>query len=233
MLGSVCCIVIDKCFVRTWCYGKRENSSLWTNTLWAIPQPGAVVTDGQKGILKALNTLWPTVVIQRCLVHVERNMRVKLTMHPQSDAGKDLQWLINYLWSINNYEDMSMFVAIFGQLYWQHDEFIKQRSYHQANDFKRTWWYTHRSVRSAYRQIAKLINDDHLFAYITYLELNIPKTTNKLEGGINSRVDELLHRHRGMQFEHQRRIVDWYLDKRTEVPYLARKVALKSPKNGH
>lgn len=226
LLGAVCCIIRDEYYVRTWSYGIRENSDLWISALMLIPRPDAVVTDGQKGILKALNTLWPTVVIQRCLVHVERNMREKLTMHPQSEAGLDLQWLMGHIWKINSYKDMVLFVAIFDELYYQHSEFIKQRTYKQDDKIykiKRNWWYTHKDVRGAYRQIDKLIRDDHLFAYITYPKLNIPKTTNGLEGGINSRIDELLHRHRGMQFGHQRRIVDWYLDSRSEAPYFTRK----------
>lgn len=217
-------IIRTKGFVVFWSHDEREWSGLWYETLRHLPMPSAVVSDGQKGIFKALDQLWPTIIVQRCLVHVQRNFHDKLTSNPKSDAGKDLQLLLLNLFQINTEDEMACFVATFYELYDACQPFLSQKTFYpDSYTGKQRWWYTHRGVRSAYRQLDKLINDDQLFAFITHPELQLPKTTNLLEGGINSCLDELIYRHRGMSKMHQRRLIEWYLDSRSEVPFLGRK----------
>ena len=55
-----------------WCL--RESSNEYLKLLDKIAQPLVVTTDGAGGALKALRTKWPDVTIQRCLVHVQRNI---------------------------------------------------------------------------------------------------------------------------------------------------------------
>ena len=206
-----------------WQYGDREQSELWLKTLRVLPPPYAVICDGQKGILKALATLWPDAIIQRCHVHVRRNIRTKLTRHPQSTAGKDLQWLVRSLKDVASETDMAVFIALFVHLHETHEAFLREKTMNPDSQGRRKWWYTHRNVRSAYRQIESLIQSEQLFAYVLYPELELPNQTNQMEGGINSPIQELLYRHRGMKQIHQERLVDWYLDSRTERPYFTRK----------
>lgn len=76
----------------------------------------------------------------------------------------------------------------------------------------------HRRLRSSYKQLDKLIKDKQLF---TYLETDlttelIPRTTNYVEGGINSQLRTKLKLHRGMSEEHQRELVERYLYSRTK-----------------
>jgi Transposase, Mutator family len=219
--GQACAIIRNK-YIRYWEYGVRENSELWIQALSSLPRPHAVVCDGQTGISKAIHHLWPGVVIQRCLVHVVRNIVTKLTSNPQTPAGLDLLWIIDQVWTVNSSEQMAEFIAVFNYVYDLHQGFIKQRTYNTNTHQPTKWWYTHGRVRGAYRQINKLIADDQLFAYITHPELQLPKTTNSLEGGINSRISELLLRHRGMTKEHQMQVVNWFLDSKTECRYLER-----------
>ena len=44
----------------------------------------------------------------------------------------------------------------------------------------------------------------------------IPRTTDYVEGGINSQLKEKLRLHRGLNQTHQQRLVDWYLYSRTK-----------------
>ncbi|MCA1807684.1 MAG: transposase [Actinobacteria bacterium] len=221
--GSVCAIVRCQKYVRNWRHGASENAWLWLDTLSDLPRPSAIVCDGQRGIFKALDTLWPAIVIQRCHIHVRRNIRVKLTRNPQTEAGADLKWLMSRLGSVSDEFSMAIFVALFDMLYDQHRGFLNERTHNTNLQGNRRWWYTHSRVRSAYRQIDKLINDNQLFAFILYPELKLPNNTNGLEGGINSRLDELISRHRGLSIKRQQRLVDWYLDSRTEQLYLEQK----------
>lgn len=212
----VVAIIMNTGAVVNWVWGVSETSAIWLEVLNTIPEPLAVVTDGQRGILKALDHLWPNIAIQRCHFHIKRNIRAKLTNNPESPAGQDLKWLMSYLCKARYENDALWFVGTFYSLYDTHLSFINERTINHNPLVKRKWWYTHGRVRSAYKQIANLVEQDQLFAYITHPRLNLPNTTNMLEGGINSRLDELLLRHRGLTQVHQQRLVDWYLISRTK-----------------
>ena len=75
-----------------------------------------------------------------------------------------------------------------------------------------TWWWTHKKARSAYRLLARLAKAGVLFTFLheKFDGLGISSTTNQIEGGTNSQIKNLLHDHRGMTSEHQRRAVDWW-----------------------
>jgi len=193
-------------------YGETENSELWRQVLAPYKDALAIVSDGQKGIEKAVHDLYGDQIIQqRCLVHIERNITQKITRHPEAKAGQDLRWLIDHLFEINNELDKINFETIFYNLYGEHQAFLNHRTINQNPRVKRKWWYTHGDVRSAYRQIHQLLENGQLFAYIDHPELKIPRTTNLLEGGINARIDELLRIHRGLKPAQKQAIVEAYL----------------------
>ena len=68
--------------------------------------------------------------------------------------------------------------------------------------------FTHDRLRKAWLLIRKVTRDSVLFTWITY---GNPRTTSPLEGGYNSRIRDLLRRHRGMSEAHRRRAVEWFL----------------------
>lgn len=43
----------------------------------------SVTSDGHKSILKAVKKVIPNIVLQRCLVHIQRDCRIWLTKHPK------------------------------------------------------------------------------------------------------------------------------------------------------
>lgn len=221
-VGSLVCLIARTPeYVLSWYWVGWESSVTWSSLLLKLPAPTVVVCDGQKGILLAIARCWPDTRIQRCLFHVWQNIRVKLTLNPQTNAGQTLLQLTRHLWQIRTLEqatDWQQALAIWEQC---HGNFIRERTYTtNPTSGRRRWWYTHRGLRSAYRQLTKLVETNQLFVY---LEANltakpIPKTTNHVEGGINSQLRTKLKLHRGMNEEHQRRLVEWYLYSRTENP---------------
>ena len=200
--------------------GSNENTLLWLQLLAELPKPPqGIVCDGQKGILSAISVLWPTVAIQRCHFHIKRNIRTKLTLHPESEAGKDLAWLMEKLCKVEEYEQMSIFVNIFNLLLEKHHLFLSEKTINKDPLQKKKWWHTHARPRSAYMQIKKLIDDDQIFAFITHRELGLPNTTNCLEGGINAGLNERLGRHRGFTEKHQNCLVEHFLNLKKDVPW--------------
>ena len=222
--GMVCLVARTPNYVIGWCWVGWESSHTWAKLLEQFPSPAVVVCDGQKGILLALARCWSAASIQRCIFHVWQNIRVKLTLHPQTTAGQELLRLTRDLWQVKTLEQATNWQQRLETWHEYHGDFIRERTYKTATEpGRRRWWYTHRSLRSAYKQLNKLLNDKQLFTHLktdllTKTGQPIPRTTNYVEGGINSQLRTKLKLHRGMSDEHQRRLVEWYLYSRTDDP---------------
>ena len=75
----------------------------------------------------------------------------------------------------------------------------------------------------AYNSLNHLWRSNLLFVYLNphdgVLDAHrIKATANSLEGGINSQLKLLARTHRGRRGEHQRRMLEWWLYPKTELP---------------
>ena len=195
-----------------WSYARYESSDVWIRIFFSFNGVVALVSDGQKGIHKAARICYgEQLIMQRCHFHIKQNLRAKLTRNPKTEAGQDLATLATWLCRVKEYDHMALFVGTFYGLSEAYEGFLKERTYYRTESGKLRWNYTHRQVRSAYRQIADLIESDQIFAYITHPELQLPNTTNQIEGGLNARINELICAHRGLLPERQRELVNEFL----------------------
>ena len=76
--------------VLAWHLAESECSEAWAALLLQVPPPTMAVTDGGSGFAKAARAIWPDTKIQRCLVHIKRQVVRKTTMNPRLEAGKQL-----------------------------------------------------------------------------------------------------------------------------------------------
>lgn len=213
--NSVCLIARTAHYVIAWVWVPYESSQYWVELFRLLPQPSYVVCDGQKGLLKALSICWPTVIIQRCRFHAWLNIKTKLTLHPESIAGKELLKLTRDLPRLRTKRQARCWKRRLKYWYRKHQEFVNERTIkHDLKPRERSWRYTHERLRSAYRQLHNITDDLLRSSYRSNPEL--PSTTNHIEGGINSQIRTKLKLHRGMPSAHQMRLVDWYLYTRTE-----------------
>lgn len=219
-----CCLIASaggKVIAWQWC--DREKTAAWKALLEQVPPPTVVVCDGGSGLLPAVAEAWPNTRIQRCLVHVQRNVRTYLTTKPRTDAGKALWALARRLTRVTTAEDAVAWLQTLNEWHAVFGHLTRERTYRAQLGQARSvpdwirpgqrWWYTHDRLRRAYRLLAKLAERDQLFTYLApeHADLDIASTTNRIEGGINACLRELLHRHRGMPPEHQRRAIEWWL----------------------
>lgn len=186
-----------------------------------------VVCDGGAGMHVALKECWPDTLVQRCLLHLQRNMRKYLTTRSKTVAGQTLWQLALKLTRIHTPERAAEWMQqllVWEELYLY---LTKQRTYRENADqvpdwvsSRQRWWYTHQRLRSAYLVLNKAIRAEHLFTYLTGQgqALRVPATTNGIEGGVNAQLRELLHRHRGMRPAHQRRTLEWWLYMHSVLP---------------
>ena len=203
----------------SWMFSERETLANWKIFLTSLPMPDAVVIDGQKGLLAAIQCLWPQAKIQRCMVHIERLARIKLTRQPKTNAGKELLKLVQRLFAVRTKKQRGRWLCVYRRWERRHAVFLKERSYGEPKvGKKRAWWYTHRNIRAARSLIRNAL--PHLFTFIDHP--HVPRTTNHVEGGVNSRLKELVHRHRGLPQERKQVLV---------AEHLARKNEKKPPRN--
>jgi hypothetical protein len=86
-------------------------------------------------------------------------------------------------------------------------DFLKQKTF---NHETKRWFYTHKRLRSAYRSITR--NLPHLYTYQKYPELNIPNTTNSLDGSF-AHLKDMLRIHRGLKKDRKLKMIDEILSK--------------------
>lgn len=163
----------------------------------------AVTCDGKKSIIRAVQKVYPAATVQRCMVHVQRMVRLWLTRKPKLAASKELRFLAGLLHHIRNVVEQHMWVIAFEQWYKKYQHIIEEKVLHKPTG---RWWYKHRSLRRSAVMIKKAVAD--MFHFIG--DKKIPKTTN----GLDSYFGHLklnLNVHRGLSKEHRKSFILWYL----------------------
>ena len=159
----------------------------------------AVVADGKPG----LKPLYKKLPVQMCHFHQKAIITRYLTRRPKLQAGIELRELVHGLCDADEEPFMRELVA------WRKkwDEFLKERT---TNTETGKWHYTHKRLRSAHRSLET--NMPYLFTYKRFPELDIPNTTNGLEGSF-AYLKELVRVHRGIKPDLKRKIIDSVLQK--------------------
>ena len=70
----------------------------------------SITYDGHRAILKAIRIVLPDVVLQCCLIHLQKDYRIWLTKNPQSNASYDLKQITSKLHSINTRYDLGLWL---------------------------------------------------------------------------------------------------------------------------
>jgi len=190
-----------------WSFVLREKFDVWHTLLMRIAvryQPHAIVSDGQKGLLKAAKAIFPHTPHQRCLAHVIRLSLAWLTRNPQTSAGQELRILIRNLAQVKTPAHANAWRESFALWNAYYEEFLKEKSVNPATGRK---WYTHRKLRAVRSLVLRAL--PNLFWFT--IDDRIPNTTNAVEGGINAVLAELLHRHRGITEQQKKALVTRFL----------------------
>lgn len=199
-------------FTVSWAFAERESHASWSVLLTTLQQQGItprfVVCDAHPGFLKALREVWPQALIQRCLIHVVRQAKLWLTQHPKTPAGRRLRLLVNALPQARTAAQQVRWLRVYQHWLRHYDAFLKQRT--QNPEGPRRWWYTHRRLRAVRSLLSNSVAD--LFHFVRDPE--IPRTTNHVEGGINSRIKDLFRRHRGLSINRKTTLTALYLSSR-------------------
>ena len=161
-----------------------------------------VVIDGKRGVPRAFSN----IPVQICQFHQVKTITTKLTRKPKLEAGVELRKISLTLTTATK----EKFKEGLKEWYEKWEDFLNEKT---LNPETRRKHFTHKRLRSAYSSLNR--NLDYLFTYQKYPKLNIPNTTNSLDGGVFSHMKKLLKNHNGLRNDLREKLVDDYLNKKS------------------
>lgn len=173
---------------------------LKTQGVWC----SSVTSDGGPGIVSAVSLVYPRIPHQRCVVHIERQLRAWLSQNPRTQAGKDLRAVIAGLATIPNHQAKDRFVAQWRSWCSRYESFLNERTYFKGT--RRRWQYTHRNLRRCRSLVARALPD--MWHYLD--DARIPKDTNGLEGRFGA-LKQHYRQHRGLSKHKRAAYLSWYV----------------------
>jgi len=182
-------------------YVKTETNYLYKKGIEDLQQQGftiqAIVCDGRKGLLKS----FADIPVQMCQFHQVAIIRRYLTKNPKLPASIELKALTGLLTKI----DKASFTNKLANWYLNWEDFLNERT---TNPITQKSYYTHKRLRSAYRSLKT--NLAFLFTCKDYKELNIPNTTNAIDGHF-ANLKNKMRNHNGMSLERKKKFIDGFL----------------------
>ena len=145
----------------------------------------AIVLDGRPRVRQ----IFGDVPVQMCHFYQKQIIVRYLTNNPKLEAGRELKIITKNLCETNERN----FIAALETCHIRWSLFLKERTTDQVTG---RWHYAHKRLCSPYRSL--IMNLPYLFPYQKYPELNIPNTTNYLDGCF-AYLRELVRVHRGVK----------------------------------
>lgn len=179
-------------------YVHQETNKLYLAGIEEITRRGikvqSIICDGRKGLFQLFGTDIP---VQMCNFHQAAIIRRYLTKRPKMPASKEL-WELTLLLA---HTDKESFTG--GLQFWHSkwEAFLNERK-SDANGKRR---YVHKRLRSAYRSLKT--NLPYLFAWYDNIELNIPNTTNAIDG-VFADLKNKLRNHNGLCMARKKKFID-------------------------
>ena len=181
-------------------YVKYETNTLYFTGIEIIGSKGieiqSIVCDGRKGLFG----LFKGIPIQMCHYHQQEIIRRYLTRNPKLQAGKELLEISKQLSKLTE----EQFITLFTEWEIKWNTFLQERTKDRITGKS---YYTHKKLRSACRSIQN--NLPYLFVFEHYKELNIPKTTNDLEGSFAA-LKKRLNNHNGLTLKRKKKFIDGF-----------------------
>jgi len=165
-----------------------------------------VTSDWHGSIVRSIQRICPEIPHQRCLIHTQRLCESLLTKKPKTEAGQSLRYLVLELNHITSEYEKNIWITWFDLWIKRYEYITRERIYLKTDDGNKTWWYTHKNIRKAYRSLK--LSKDHLFLYLDHT--NLDKDTNGLEGEFKH-LKAKISSHSGLRKMNRAACISWYL----------------------
>ena len=136
-----------------------------------------------------------------CQFHQSAIIRRYLTKKPKLQAAKELMIVVDLM----KQTDKESFIGALLLWFEKWEVFLNERSISSETNKS---FYTHKRLRSAYRSIKS--NLPWLFTWYDYYELNIPNTTNAIDGQFSD-LKTKLRNHNGLSIARTKKFIDEFL----------------------
>jgi hypothetical protein len=175
-----------------WTEVEQETGSVYAQSFKGLRERGwtvtAAVIDGRRGVARVFEA--HSIPVQFCQFHQMKTVTKYLTRKPKTEAAQELRTLSLTLHKTTE----KQFIAALTLWHTKHESFLNERS--PAPHTKRGWEYTHYRLKSAYRSLKT--NLSYLFTYQKYPQLNMPNTTNSLDGSFGQ-LKKKVNIHNGLR----------------------------------
>lgn len=185
---------------------KSETIALYTDCLKSLAASGfkfkSFSIDGRRGVIQALNKLFPQTPIQLCHFYQIQMVTRYLSRRPKLEASRELRQLALTL-STTDRQTFTGQLQAWGR---EWKTFLEEK---QKNLLTRRWRFVHRRLRSAYCSLKN--NLPYLFACLDFPELKIPNTTNSCDGSF-AHWKQKVKIHRGLSRKRRKKMIDYLLE---------------------
>jgi transposase-like protein len=160
-------------------------------------QIDSITCDGHGAILKAIKKVFGSqILVQRCLVHIQRMSRIWLTKEPKNQAGRQLLSITQQIHKIENEYQRQVWLKSLYDWDREHYEYINEVS---INPLSCHIWFKHKMLRRVRRLLINAF--PNMFHYLQ--DCQIPKSTNALESFFGHLKDNLSI-HRGLSIKNRK-----------------------------
>lgn len=182
-------------------YDIKENSAPQLTSLFASLRnaglmPESCTTDGNPQVIACLRATWPELIIQRCLVHVQRQGLMWCRVNPKKTEAKKLRKLFVKVTAIRTVEQKNLFLKELAG--WE-------KVYGYRIDCRPENGWVFPDLKRARSMLLKAL--PNMFHYLE--NTSIPSTTNQIEGYF-SQLKDKYHDHRGLSPQKRRSYFTWY-----------------------
>lgn len=158
--------------------------------------PNSVTVDGNYSVISALRVQWPTIIIQRCLVHVQRQGLMWCRRFPKRRDARKLRTLFLMVTAITTVSERDVWLTQLASWETRYGKRI-------AVSHETGWVFS--DLKRARSMVLRALPD--MFHYLDHPE--IPHTTNGLEGYFG-RLKDRYHDHRGLSRTNRSAYFQWY-----------------------
>lgn len=182
------------------CYGLKEGEARMREYCCQLQRAGltpvSVTIDGLKQVQTMLESVWPKALIQRCLVHIQRQGLAWCRRDPRTAAVKHLRRLFCHITRISSPAQRDHFLDA-----WQ----AWEERFGQPIATRRSRGKVFSDVKRARSLLHYAL--PHLFHYLE--DPLIPNSTNWIEGYF-SRLKARYRQHRGLSPKQRANYFAWY-----------------------
>lgn len=179
-------------------YVQYETNLVYIQGIEELKKQGfivlAIVCDGRKGLIRSFGN----IPVQMCQFHQSAIIRRYLTKNPKLKPSQELMEVVDLM----TITDKESFEGALGLWFGKWEFFLNERT---TNPQTKKSAYTHKKVRSAYNSLRN--NLPWLFTWYDNIELNIPNTTNAIDGHFSD-LKNKLRNHNGLSIERKKKFIN-------------------------